>query len=40
MITKKDLSNLKEQLERMQRDKDRVRLVVAAAENFRFSCVS
>lgn len=60
VITKRDLNNLKEQLERMQvglanfnrrrlvimvgfcknakRDKDRVRLVVAAAENFRVSC--
>jgi hypothetical protein len=37
VITQKDLNNLKEQLERMQRDKDRVRLVVAAAENFRFN---
>jgi hypothetical protein len=37
VIAQKDLNNLKEQLERMQRDKDRVRLVVAAAENFRFS---
>jgi hypothetical protein len=32
-------NNLKEQLERMPRDKDRVRLVVQAAENFRFTCV-
>jgi hypothetical protein len=36
-ITQKDLKNLLEQLSRMQRDKDRVRLVSVAAESFSFT---
>ncbi|KAL6071667.1 hypothetical protein QOT17_006099 [Balamuthia mandrillaris] len=37
-ISKKDLDNLKEQLDHMPRDKDRLRLVTAAAESHRFTC--
>ncbi len=38
-ISKKDLDNLKEQLEHMPRDRDRIRLITAATESHRFSCV-
>jgi hypothetical protein len=39
VIGAKDLANLKEQLERMPRDKDRLRLITAAAEGHSFTCV-
>lgn len=39
-ISGKDLANLKEQLERMPRDKDRLRLITAAAEGHTFTCVA
>ncbi len=39
LIPKKDLDNLKEQLNKMPKDKDRIRLVTAAAESFKFNCV-
>jgi len=38
LIPKKDLDNLKEQLNRMPKDKDRIRLVTAAADGFKFNC--
>jgi hypothetical protein len=38
-ISKKDLDNLKEQLNHMQKDKDRIRLITAAADNFMFTTV-
>jgi len=38
LIPKKDLDNLKEQLNRMPKDKDRIRLVTAAADSFKFNC--
>jgi len=38
-IPKKDLDNLKEQLEHMNRDNDRIRLVNAAGESFFFTCL-
>ena len=39
VIPTKDLNNLKEQLNKMPKDKDRIRLVSAAAESFNFTTV-
>jgi len=38
LISSKDLLNLKEQLNHMQKDKDRIRLITAAADSFHFTC--
>mmetsp|Transcript_114864 Transcript_114864/g.161370 ORF Transcript_114864/g.161370 Transcript_114864/m.161370 type:complete len:98 (-) Transcript_114864:34-327(-) len=38
LITDKELADLKEQLDRMPHDKDRLRLVCTAADSFRFTC--
>jgi len=38
LISKKDLDNLTEQLDKMVRDTDRIRLVNAAGDSFYFSC--
>jgi len=36
-IPKKDLDNLREQLNNMPKDKDRIRLITAAADSFQFT---